>query len=207
MDRRGRGRSGDGVNYSLDREVDDIKAVLDVAGHGAHLLGHSSGAIFALETARRFPVGRLVLYEPPLGFSGPRAEGSLGRMRSRVEAGQTNEALMILLKDEVDVPDETVQMLRDSPIWAQLVALFPTFMRESEGIIRLGAAVDRYRDLLIPTLLLAGTETQNHPLYLTRDLQAALPNARTVMLEGQGHLGNTEAPDLVARCVSDFLES
>ena len=66
MDRRGRGRSGDGPEHSLDRECEDIKAVLDFAGPGAHLLGHSYGAICALEAACRFPVGRLVLYEPPL---------------------------------------------------------------------------------------------------------------------------------------------
>lgn len=63
MDRRGRGRSGDASDYAIDREYDDIKAVLDVAGPGTHLVGHSYGAIGALGAALGAPIGRLVLYE------------------------------------------------------------------------------------------------------------------------------------------------
>src|SRR5206468_4061749 len=56
IDRRSRGRSGNGADYSFDREIEDIEAVLHVAGPGAHLLGHSSGGIYALEAARRLPI-------------------------------------------------------------------------------------------------------------------------------------------------------
>ena len=59
MDRRGRGRSGDASDYSLDREYEDIKAVLDIVGPGTHLLGHSYGAICALGAALRAPIGHL----------------------------------------------------------------------------------------------------------------------------------------------------
>ena len=81
MDRRGRGRSGDGADYRFDREIEDIGAVVEAAGVGAHLVGHSSGAIYALEAARRFPIGQLVLYEPPLNFKGREAATLVETMR------------------------------------------------------------------------------------------------------------------------------
>lgn len=87
MDRRARGGSGDGADYSFDREIEDIAAVLGAAGPDAALLGHSSGAIYALEVALRVGVSRLVLYEPPLQWveQGDPA-GMVDRLRSHVEA-------------------------------------------------------------------------------------------------------------------------
>ena len=70
MDRRGRGRSGDGQAYSFEREVEDVEAVLHAAGPNAFLLAHSSGAIYTLEAARRTPVTGLILDEPPLHYQG-----------------------------------------------------------------------------------------------------------------------------------------
>ena len=93
MDRRGRGRSGDAAAYSLDRECEDIIAVLEVAGPEAHLLGHSYGAICALETARRLPIGRLVVYEPPLPVDGPVPEKNHGRLPRCRREQQTRPSL------------------------------------------------------------------------------------------------------------------
>ena len=205
MDRRSRGRSGDGADYSLDRQIEDIQAVLDAAGPGASLLGHSSGAIYALETARRFPVGRLVLYEPPLHFQGPKAEGLVDRIRAKVESKQFENAVTIFLKEEARVPEDALSGVQATPLWDQMVALAPTLLGELEMILRLGPSVERYRDVSIPTLLLSGTETVDHPSFATKALQDTLPNVRKAMLDGQGHGANGEAPDMVARAVTDFL--
>jgi pimeloyl-ACP methyl ester carboxylesterase len=66
-DRRGRGESGDeSAGYTADREMEDLKAVIDQLGGTAALVGHSSGAVLALEAAiRRLPVDKVVAYEPP----------------------------------------------------------------------------------------------------------------------------------------------
>src|SRR5215471_17537852 len=69
LDRRGRGSSGDAAAYALERECEDIAAVIDAIGGAVHVLGHSFGGICALEAALLTPnIGRLILYEPPILF-------------------------------------------------------------------------------------------------------------------------------------------
>ena len=202
MDRRGRGRSGDAAEHALDRESEDIKAVLDVAGPGAHLLGHSYGAICAIEAARRFPVGRLVLYEPPLMFRGPRAVALIERFRAAVRSNQLDQALSIFMEDQL--PNE-MSALQGTPIWQELAALTLTLTRELEAIQRLAPSWERYRELSVPTLLLLGTATSADLEAASSALEEALPNARTVLLDGHGHVANLTSPDLVARAVAEHL--
>jgi pimeloyl-ACP methyl ester carboxylesterase len=137
MDRRGRGRSGDASDYSLDREYEDIKAVLDVAGPGTHLLGHSYGAICALGAALRAPIGHLVLYEPPLPVEGPVVGTALVPYRAAVASYQLDEALTIGLKDIVHLSAGEISALRPTPLWKKRAALTPTWTRELEAIDRL----------------------------------------------------------------------
>jgi pimeloyl-ACP methyl ester carboxylesterase len=205
MDRRGRGRSGDGADYSVDREIEDIGAVLDAAGPGSHLLGHSSGAIYALEAARRFPIGQLVLYEPPLNFQGPTATTLVERMRTNAARGEFDTALTIFAKEEVKLLEEELCSFRSTPLWAQMTALVPTFIREWDALFELAPTVERYRSISAPTLLLWGSETADHPSFATRVLESTLPNVRSARLDGQGHMANLLAPDLVARMVTTFL--
>lgn len=205
MDRRGRGRSGDGADYSVDREIEDIGAVVDAAGPGSHLLGHSSGAIYALEAARRFPIGQLVLYEPPLNFQGPTAKTLVERMRTNAARGEFDDALTIFCKEEVKLLEEELSSFRSTPVWAQTTALVPTFIREWDALFELAPTVERYRSISAPTLLLWGSETADHPSFATRALENTLPNVRSARLDGQGHMANLLAPDLVAQMVTTFL--
>jgi pimeloyl-ACP methyl ester carboxylesterase len=206
MDRRGRGRSGDSTNYSLEREIEDIKAVLNAAGPGSFLLGHSSGAIYALEAASRFPVAGLVLYEPPLHYQVQFAK-VFDHMRVEAQSHRYDEALAVFMREEAGLPEDQIAAARSSPDWQGWAALMPTMVREWNEIIRFAPSVDRYRNLSVPTLLLTGSETEHHPSFATRALQGAMPDARTSVLEGQGHEGNSTAPDLVAREVSKFLSA
>jgi pimeloyl-ACP methyl ester carboxylesterase len=205
MDRRGRGRSDDSVNYSLGVEIEDIEAVLKAAGPGSHLLGHSSGAIYALETVRRFPIGRLVLYEPPLHFQGLQAERLVDRMRVRVESNQFEEAAAIFAREEARLTEPELSALQATPRWPEMVALAPTFVREWAAIFSLGLSVERYQDISVPTLLLSGTQTENHPSFATKELERMMPNVRKAMLGGQGHGAHLAAPTVVATTVTDFL--
>lgn len=206
MDRWGRGGSDDHADYSLEREVEDIEAVLEAAGPEAYLLGHSSGAIYTLEVARRSPLAGLVLYEPPLhGFHGRFVEEVWPRIRAAAEEGRFEEVVSTFLADEAGLPDDVLASLRETPLWQHRVALAPHSVREWAELIRLRPTVDRYRDVSVPTLLLAGTETEGHPSFATRDLQELLPDVRTALLEGQGHTANLMAPDLVARELLAFL--
>ena len=85
------------------------------------------------------------------------------------------------------------------------MTLAPTFAREVEAISCLKSNLVPYRELSMPTLLLVGTASVAHLKEASSGLQDTLPNAKTVLLEGQGHIANLIAPDLVAREVSDFL--
>lgn len=188
MDRRGRGRSGDSDVYEFDTEIEDIEAVLQEAGPDAFLLGHSSGAIYTLEAARRAPLAGLILYEPPLHYEG--FDAVVDQIRDLVSEGRLTDAAEVFV---------------DAPAPPEVAELSSTLVREWDAIFAFGPSVDRYKDLSIPTLLLAGSETLRDPTFATNDFAAALSNVRTIVLDGQGHTGNVSVPGLVAEGIADFL--
>lgn len=206
MDRRARGLSADGADYGVDREIEDIAAVLDESGSGSNLLGHSSGAIYALETARRNPVERLVAYEPPLLFQGPDSEELLARIAVSVEQGDPERATAIFFEEEVGLPEEAMASLKTTAEWAEMVSLSWTFVREWEALHDAALSVERFSEISSPTLLLGGTETRNHPSFAITELEQILPDATIARLEGQGHLAHQTAPELVAAEVRSFLQ-
>lgn len=203
MDRRGRGRSADGDSYSFEREVEDIEAVLRAAGPNVFLLGHSSGAIYTLEAARRVPIAGLVLYEPPLHYQG--FEVVVDEIRGLVAAGKLDDAAAVFFTREGKVSDSELATLRQAPFWPQIVRLAPTLVREWDAIFAFGPTIERYRDLSMPTLLLAGSENVNNPKFATADFGRSLSNVRTVTLDGQGHTANEAVPELVANRIAEYL--
>lgn len=206
MDRRARRSSGDGDDYSFDREIEDIAAVLEAAGPDASLLGHSSGAIYALETARRMPVERLVLYEPPLRWAERGDPANLvERIRALLEEDAPEEAAELFFAEEGRLDEEGLAFLNGLPEWESMVALAPVCVREWDAILDADLAVDRYSELSTPTLLLAGSENLDHPSMATGSLSATLPDVRTVVLDGHGHMAHRTDPSLVAGEVRAFL--
>lgn len=205
IDRRGRGRSGDGSAYSLDAECEDIKAVLDRAGPGASLLGHSYGAICALEAASRFSPRKVVLYEPPF----PIKRFDFGRTYddfvAAVEQGRLEDALVIGLRDMVKLTEQQLAALRSAPLWNDVVPLTSTWPREIDEILKLPLGVARYSTMTSPTLLLVGTATAAHHVEASDALERTLPHTRTVRLDGQGHEAHLFATDELARRVAEFL--
>lgn len=206
ISRRGHGRSGAGRSQSLERECEDIAAVLALAGPGAHLLGHSYGAICALETAVRTPVGKLVLYEPPLSVDYHTVNSDdLAAYRSAIEAGRLEEALAGGFRRFIRMHETQLEELMKTPLWPEMVKLAPTWVPELAAISGLEPGVDRYRSLSNPTLLLVGADTQPHHITASEALQRALPNVRTVTLQGQGHEAHVTVPDSVAAAIAEFL--
>lgn len=206
MDRRARGSSGDGDDYFFDREIEDIAAVLEVAGPDASLLGHSSGAIYALETARRTHVERLILYEPPLRWAERGDPANLvDRIRALVEEDRLEDAAELFFREEGRLDDEGLAFLKTLPEWAPMVALAPICVREWDAILDADVRVDRYRELSTPTLLLAGSENLDHPSMATESLAGTLPDVRTAVLDGHGHMAHRTEPVVVANEVRAFL--
>jgi pimeloyl-ACP methyl ester carboxylesterase len=209
MDRRGRRGSGFGHGtYSIEREYEDIEAVLAVAGPGAMLAGHSYGAVCAMGAALRYTVPKLVLYEPPLPVGGPIAGAHLADYARAVEANEYERAMEIGLKHFTRLRPEVIAAIRGSRGWPRLVHLAPTWTRELIAMDAQAASVEGYRALSCPVLLLVGTLSTEHPMQNSaRALAAALPDVRVASLEGQDHLGLRGAPEQVAHHVGNFLSA
>jgi pimeloyl-ACP methyl ester carboxylesterase len=209
MSRRGLGRSGDVApdEYSLQKEVEDVEAVLAAAGGEPCLLGHSYGALIALEVACRAHIKKLVLYEPPLSINGTIAGPALEPYREAVESGRLDWALAYALKQFVGMSEAEISSMQASPFWEGLVAFTPTVTRELEAIDRIPRGVVRYGQVTAPVLLLTGTATAAFFVAATNAVQALLPGATTVKIEGHGHVAHFAVPDVIATDIRRFLRS
>lgn len=213
VDRRGRGASGDSPAYHIDREFEDVAAVVDAiataGGERVSLLGHSFGGVCALGAAGLTAnLRRLVLYEgwpanvPGQSDSLPLA-GSLDRL---LESEDLDGLLHLFLTEVAKISEEDLEMLRGIPgWWESRVAVAHTISREYAHEARLGA--DRDVHVKVPTLLLIGGESPTELTAGSDELLRALPEARLEVLEGQQHLAHVEVPELFAARVTQFLAS
>jgi pimeloyl-ACP methyl ester carboxylesterase len=198
MDRRGRGNSGDGDDYALEREAEDVVAVLDAVG-GELLVGHSYGAMCSVNAAALTDrLRRVVLYEPPIGVPLHQAE-KLGQV---VATGDLDGALSLFLAAAGVRPDE-LEAIRSSPAWPVLLTAMPALPREM-----VGAATWQYPPgpLEVPVLFLLGGETRS-PAYFDGldDLLATFPALRRATIAGQQHIGHVLAAQEFAGLVADFV--
>ncbi len=209
MDRRGRGGSGDGRDYSIALEAADIAAVLEFIGEPTNVLAHSFGALCCLEAALLSSrIRRLVLYEPPVPVGvGAGASDVLARIQECVDAGRPEDALVLFFQRVVRVPPQSLDTMRSQPVWQTRVALANTIPREMrvDDLYRFDA--DRFRTLFTPTLLLIGGDSSPFFVAATHAVDAALPASRVVVLEGQQHVAMDTAPDLFTREVLRFLSA
>ena len=202
--RRGRGASDATVGHSVADEAEDVAALIAAVGSPVHLLGHSYGALIALEAARRVRdrIAKLVLYEPPL----PEAEA--GRETEALEgfadAGDWDMFTATFVQAELTLSDSALAELRATPIWSQFVAAAPPTRHDLLALPRHVFDPQRFAGLAMPVMLQIGTESRRET-YATDALAAVLPDARVAELPEQGHAAMLIAPELYARQVIDFL--
>jgi pimeloyl-ACP methyl ester carboxylesterase len=206
MDRRGFGASGDAAGYAIGREFEDVAAVVDAVaartGRPVALWGHSYGAGCAIGAALTGGVHRLVLYEPGLGIAYP--PGSIEEIEAAVAAGDLETALLAVLTGVVGMTREEIAALRSSPRWPVLLAGVPTVPREcraEHGWVYRPGLVD---GISAPTLLLAGSESPAMLREATDRAAAAIPGARTLVLDGHAHLAAHTDPAMVAAVIRRF---
>lgn len=190
-DRRGRSDSGDADEYSLEREVADVRAVLDTIDGEPILFGHSFGALLALEAAQERSIKRLILYEPAILTGEHRHDANLAsEMEALLDAGDRRQAVKRYFEEAAG--EENVERW---PIWPDCVSLAETIVRENH-------AVEQYRlndpDVSVPTLLLMGENGPDHLRDGVRALHDTLSDSRLVELDGVGHGGVSSAPERVA---------
>ncbi|WP_300681922.1 alpha/beta hydrolase [Nocardioides sp.] len=206
VDRRGRGLSGDATEHSLALEAADVAAMLAEAGPDAVLVAHSYGAIVALEALRSgATAAAAVIYEPPLPVVGPVAGAALEPFAALVAEGNLDDALALALTEVVHVPAEVVAGMRQSPAWAPMAALAPTWVRELRAIDALEPSAQAYATITTPLHFLLGEVTAPHHVAATDALRELLPTSTLTVLPGQEHFAHMAVPDQVAAVIRTAL--
>jgi pimeloyl-ACP methyl ester carboxylesterase len=212
VDRRGRGASTDGPDYDIEREFEDVAAVVDAiaasTGAPVDLLGHSFGGVCALGAATRTAnVRRLVLYEPPVNPD-PAAfpDGLLERLEGLLADDRRQEVLETFFREAVMMPEHELAVFRTLPAWQARVAAAHTITRELRAVLS-GRAFDAARAATItaPTLMLLGGDSPEVVREETATVVAALPDARVVVLDGEQHIAIDRIPEAFAGHVLAFL--
>ncbi|MEX2459446.1 MAG: alpha/beta hydrolase [Actinomycetota bacterium] len=201
-DRRGRGPSGDTPPYSVQREVEDLDAVIAAARGSARVYGSSSGAALVLEAAASgIAIDRLALWEPPFILDpGKRPPADTARTFSTlVEAGRRDAAVEFFMSKVVGLPDEFVAQARSQPWWPATEALAHTLAYDAMIMGDYSVPVDRAGLVRAPTLVLTGGGSFPFMHETADALAEALPNGRTQVIEGQAH-------DIAADAIAPVLE-
>jgi pimeloyl-ACP methyl ester carboxylesterase len=193
-DRRGRGDSGDTAPYAVDREVEDIAALVSEVGGSAYLWGMSSGAVLALEAARRLSgIRRVALYEAPfiVDDSRPATEDRWVRIEKAIAAGRRSAAVSLFLR-MVGVPSLFVVMMRLTPVWPKLKAMAHTLPYDG-AIVRdwqrgRPLPAQRWAAVTVPTLVTDGGRSPRWMRNGSRAISLVLPNVQYRTLEGQTHM-------------------
>ena len=204
-DRRGRSGSGDTSPYAVEREIEDIAALLSEAGGAAFLWGMSSGAVLALEATNRLRgIKKLALYEAPfiVDDSRPTTERDWVRIAGAVAANRRSEAVKLFLK-LVGVPAFFIAVMPLMPMWSKLIAIAHTLPYDGAivGDNQRGKPLPtgRWASVTVPALVIDGGKSPAWMRHGNRSLASILPNARYQTLEGQTHMlkPKAHAPILV----------
>ncbi|GIM94865.1 alpha/beta fold hydrolase [Paractinoplanes toevensis] len=210
-DRRGRGESGDTPPWSLEREVEDLAAVLAAAGGAAAVFGTSSGAVLAADAASRLPgITRLALYEPPFIVDGtrePRAATFTEDTEALIARGDRSGAVKKFML-HVGVPKIIVQIMPVMPPWKKIKGVAHTLPYDLRilGDTGRGVPLDaaRWSAVAAPALVMDGGKSPEYMRNGTRAFSEALPQATYRTLPGQTHIVK---PAVVAAAVKEFLAS
>ncbi len=207
VDRRGRGGSGDAPGYAIEREFDDVAAVADAIGEAALLLGHSYGAVCALEALLRTSnVRKAVLYEPPIRTTGSLyPPGTVERLQALLDVGDRDAVVSTFFREVVRVPEDELRMLRSLPNWGARVAAAHTIPREMRINEAYRFEPARFSGVRVPTLLLLGGSSPPMFKDAVEAVHAALPAARVAAMPGERHTAMDTAPALFLREVIDFF--
>jgi pimeloyl-ACP methyl ester carboxylesterase len=211
MDRRGRGASGDAPEYAFERECEDVVAVADAvaeaSGTAVDLFGSSGGALYSLQAAARgAKVRRLVLFEPPTAEVVRLLPAALlERLDALLAEGDREGVVVESYRAVVGLSDEEIDHLRAQPAWPNRVAAAHTVPRELRIPPDKAFSAEQAKAITVPALVLVGSDTPRPFRTSAEAVAAALPNARLVILEGQGHGAELLAPGTVAESVLAFL--
>jgi pimeloyl-ACP methyl ester carboxylesterase len=215
-DRRGRGDSGDTQPYAVEREIEDLEAVIAATGGSVYVYGHSSGAELARATAARgASVARLAMYEPPyfVDDSRPALRPDLiQQLEGLVGGGRRGDAVELWMREgpmkgmPLEALDGMLAEMRAAPMWQGLEALAHTLPYDTRVMAPYQAGdplpTEWSDSVAMPTLVMDGGKSPPWMRNACRALAELLPDARYRTLEGQDHAA---APTAVAPVLEEFL--
>ncbi|HLY15192.1 MAG TPA: alpha/beta hydrolase [Candidatus Limnocylindrales bacterium] len=213
IDRRGRGLSSDHAPYAIEREYEDVAAVVDwlaaSTGQRVDVVGHSFGGRCGLGAARLTSnLRRLVVYEgapAPAGRSFHDAE-LLARLDALAAAGDVDGVMATFMAEVVGQTPDEVNAYRRSPTWPTRAAAAPTAIRELRAEAGRDADAEGFAEIRIPVLQLIGAASPELFTDGTRELDDRLQDGRVVSLPGQKHAAHHTSPDLFVAAVEGFLD-
>lgn len=208
-DRRGRGDSGDTQPFAVDREIEDIEAVIDANGGSACVYGISSGAVLALEAASKLStrVERLALYEPPFILDDsrpPLPSDYVQQLNEAIEAGRPGDPVEIFMTQALLIPDEYLDPMKSDPSWAKMEEVAHTLAYDGMVVRDTMAGkplpATAWSTATMPTLVMTGGESEPFFHTAAKSLVEILPQTNHHSLEGQDHAVDPAAlaPVLVA---------
>jgi pimeloyl-ACP methyl ester carboxylesterase len=205
-DRRGRGDSGDTPPYAVEREIEDLEALVDASGGSAFAVGFSSGAALILEaTAAGVAFDKVALFEPPYvsGADGlPRPIDLVPKIVELTSTGRRGDAVAVFMTEAVGQPKEAVDFMRSQPMWPGLEAISHTVAYDFTIMGDAEVPKDKAAAVKVPALLIESSGTIERLSRATRATAEALPDAKHVTLEGGFH---EVPPETLAPVLKEFF--
>jgi pimeloyl-ACP methyl ester carboxylesterase len=207
-DRRGRGDSGDTKPYAVEREIEDLGALITAASGSASVFGYSSGAILTLQAAASgLAITHLALYEPPFrpddNYPPPPADLA-EQVAKLVAAGRRGDAVELYQIKAIGIPEDVVAQMRHAPFRPGLEAIAHTLAYDAAICGDMSLPTELLASVATPTLVISGEQSPPMLRAAARAAAEKLPNGRLASLPGQGHDINPEA---TAPVIADFLTS
>jgi pimeloyl-ACP methyl ester carboxylesterase len=195
-DRRGRGDSADTAPYAVEREIEDLAALIEAAGGRAYVWGQSSGGVLALRAAAAgLAIEKLAVFEPPFRLEGqgnPPPPDFATRLDEMVAADRRSQAVTYFMTEGLGAPGFFISLMRLArPIWSRLTAVAHTLPYD---VALLGETIEGkplspspWASVRTRTLVLTGAKSQERAREAGRALTEVMPNAHHQVLEGQSY--------------------
>jgi Alpha/beta hydrolase family len=209
-DRRGRGGSGDTPSYAVEREIEDLAALIEVGGGSASLWGWSSGAVLGLRAAAAgLDIDLLALYEPPFLVDDSRAPAPADfseRLEALLAAGRRSEAVRYYMTKGMGIPLPIVAAMRLAPFWSKLRAVAHTLPYDwavmGDTMRGRPLSPSEWGAVVQPTLSISGQKSPAQLRAAARAIAEILPQGRHYELKGQSHNPSMKA---LAPALADFF--
>jgi pimeloyl-ACP methyl ester carboxylesterase len=209
-DRRSRGESTDTQPYAVEREIEDIEALIEEAGGSAYLYGVSSGAALALLAAAQLGPGKaakLALYEPPYGSDDVKEKQDFAEQKTRlgelIKEGKRGDAAAFFISG-MGTPPDVLEGIRRSPDWPVMVGVEHTLAYDYAVLGDGAVPIEAARTIAVPTLVLDGEKSMDFMHEAAETLGRVIPHARRKTLSNQTHDVSAEA---LAPVLKEFYHS